>query len=105
IRVWNDPYDADGNGYGGGNNDLDKAIKIGQRATQYGMQAQINFHYSDFCADPGKQMSPKEWMDFSIEEKEAALYDYTKDSLEELVNAGVNVGMVQIGNETNNQFV
>ena len=105
IRVWNDPYDADGNGYGGGNNDLDKAIKIGQRATQYGMQAQINFHYSDFWADPGKQMSPKEWMDYSIEEKEVALYDYTKDSLEELINAGVNVGMVQIGNETNNQFV
>ncbi|HLR68521.1 MAG TPA: glycosyl hydrolase 53 family protein, partial [Virgibacillus sp.] len=105
IRVWNDPYDADGNGYGGGNNDLDKAIEIGQRATQYGMQAQINFHYSDFWADPGKQMSPKEWMDFSIEEKEVALYDYTKDSLEELINAGVNVGMVQIGNETNNQFV
>lgn len=105
IRVWNDPYDADGNGYGGGNNDLDKAIKIGQRATQYGMQAQINFHYSDFWADPGKQMSPKEWMDYSIEEKEVALYDYTKDSLEKLINAGVNVGMVQIGNETNNQFV
>ncbi|HZK23020.1 MAG TPA: glycosyl hydrolase 53 family protein, partial [Atopostipes sp.] len=87
IRVWNDPYDADGNGYGGGNNDLDKAIEIGKRATQYGMQAQINFHYSDFWADPGKQMSPKEWMDYSIEEKEVALYDYTKDSLEKLVNA------------------
>src|SRR5699024_11869724 len=51
IRVWNDPYDADGNGYGGGNNDLDKAIQIGQRATKAGMKAQINFHYSDFWAD------------------------------------------------------
>ena len=30
IRIWNDPYDANGNGYGGGNNDVDKAIQIGQ---------------------------------------------------------------------------
>ena len=29
VRVWNDPFDADGNGYGGGNNDIEKAIKIG----------------------------------------------------------------------------
>lgn len=105
IRVWNDPYDAMGNGYGGGNNDLDKAIEIGQRATAAGMKAQINFHYSDFWADPAKQQVPKSWVDLSIEDKEEEVYSYTKEALQKIINAGVDVGMVQVGNETNNQFI
>lgn len=101
VRIWNDPYDADGNGYGGGNCDIDNAIEIGKRATKYGMKLLVNFHYSDFWADPAKQMCPKAWVGMSIDEKSEALYQYTKDSLEKLVSAGVEIGMVQIGNETN----
>ena len=101
VRVWNDPFDADGNGYGGGNCDIENAVAIGKRATQYGMKLLVNFHYSDFWADPGKQMVPKAWKGMKIEEKTEALYQYTKDCLQKLVDAGVDVGMVQIGNETN----
>lgn len=101
VRVWNDPFDASGNGYGGGNCDIQNAIEIGRRATEYGMKLLLNFHYSDFWADPGKQMVPKAWKNLSIDEKADALYAYTKDCLEQLVAAGVDVGMVQIGNETN----
>ena len=102
LRVWNDPYDSDGNGYGGGNNDVASAIAMGKRATKAGMKVLIDFHYSDFWADPGKQKAPKAWSGCSISEKEAALYEYTKESLDEIIKAGVDVGMVQIGNETNN---
>ena len=49
-----------------------------------------------------KQKAPKAWSGCSISEKEAALYEYTKESLDEIIKAGVDVGMVQIGNETNN---
>ncbi len=101
VRVWNDPYDADGNGYGGGNCDIDNAIAIGKRATEYGMKLLVNFHYSDFWADPAKQMVPKAWRGMNIDQKSEALYQYTKESLQKLVDAGVDVGMVQIGNETN----
>ena len=101
VRVWNDPFDAKGNGYGGGNCDIENAIEIGKRATKYGLKLLVNFHYSDFWADPAKQMVPKAWTDMNVDEKAEALYQYTKDSLEKLVNAGVDVGMVQIGNETN----
>ena len=101
VRIWNDPYDAEGHGYGGGNCDLANAIAIGKRATQYGMKLLVNFHYSDFWADPGKQMTPKAWKNMTIDEKEVALYEYTKDCLQQLVDAGVDVGMVQVGNETN----
>ena len=101
VRIWNHPYDADGNGYGGGNCDIDNAVEIGKRATKYGMKLLVNFHYSDFWADPGKQMVPLAWADMTIEEKTEALYQYTLASLNKLKDAGVDVGMVQIGNETN----
>lgn len=101
VRIWNDPYNASGQGYGGGNCDIDNAVAIGKRATQYGMKLLVNFHYSDFWADPGKQMVPKAWEGMEIEQKTEAVYQFTKESLEKLKAAGVDVGMVQIGNETN----
>lgn len=102
LRVWNDPYDENGNGYGGGNNDVASAITLGQRATQYGMKVCIDFHYSDFWADPKKQFVPKAWEGMDIEEKSAALYNFTLESLTQILEAGVDVGMVQVGNEINN---
>ena len=100
VRVWNDPYNAAGNGYGGGNNDLAVAKEIGQYTTAAGMKLLVDFHYSDLWADPAKQQAPKAWADYTVAEKETAIYDYTKASIQELLDAGVNVGMVQIGNET-----
>ena len=102
LRVWNDPYDENGNGYGGGNNDVATAIALGQRATKYGMKVCIDFHYSDFWADPKKQFVPKAWEGMDIEEMSDALYNFTLESLTQLLDAGVDVGMVQIGNEINN---
>ena len=101
VRIWNDPFDENGNGYGGGNCTIDTAVEIGKRATRYGMKLLVNFHYSDFWADPGKQMVPKAWKGMTVEEKTEAVYQYTRESLEKLKAAGVDVGMVQVGNETN----
>ena len=102
IRVWNDPYNSSGKGYGGGNNDLEKAIRMGKLATNAGMKVLIDFHYSDFWADPGKQEAPKAWKSYTLDQKKDAVYNYTYDSLKALHAAGVAVGMVQVGNETNN---
>lgn len=104
VRVWNDPYDAQGNGYGGGNCDLDNAIALGKRAMEYDMGLLVDFHYSDFWADPGKQQAPKAWQGMTLEEKKRAIYGYTVGSLRKLREAGVTVGMVQLGNETNTGF-
>lgn len=101
TRIWNDPYDKDGNGYGGGNSDISKAIQIGKRATQYGLKLLVDFHYSDFWTDPGKYIAPKAWKNLSINEKENALYEFSKDSLNKLKENNINVGMVQVGNEIN----
>ncbi len=102
VRVWNDPYDENGNGYGGGNCDVEKATEIGRRASEYGMKLLVDFHYSDFWADPTKQMEPKAWEGMTVEEKEQAIYDFTKESLQTIIDGGADVGMVQIGNEINN---
>ena len=104
VRVWNDPFDRDGNGYGGGNCDIRTAVEIGKRATACGLKLIVDFHYSDFWADPGKQMVPKAWAGMAIEEKTEAVYRYTLDCLHQLKDAGVDVGMVQTGNETNNRL-
>ena len=104
LRVWNNPYDADGNGYGGGNNDLEAAKVMGQYATKAGMKVLIDFHFSDFWADPAKQQAPKAWSGMTHDEKLEAISKYTTESLKYLLDNGVDVGMVQIGNETTNGF-
>ncbi len=101
VRVWNDPYDEKGRGYGGGNCDVEKAAEIGRRAAEYGMKLLVDFHYSDFWADPSKQMAPKAWKNMSVEQKADAAYSFTYDALKTILDAGADVGMVQLGNETN----
>ncbi len=100
VRVWNDPKDSENRGYGGGNNDLETACEIGRRAAANNMKLLVDFHYSDFWADPGKQRAPKSWDGLSVAEKAEKLRDYTASSLKKLAEAGADVGMVQIGNET-----
>ncbi|MCL2515502.1 MAG: glycosyl hydrolase 53 family protein [Microbacteriaceae bacterium] len=103
IRVWNDPFDDQtGQGYGGGNVGIARAVEIGKRATAAGMTVLIDFHYSDFWADPSRQLAPKAWAGYSVAQTASALHDYTTQSLQALKDAGVNVVAVQVGNETNN---
>ncbi|WP_413452809.1 glycosyl hydrolase 53 family protein [Georgenia phoenicis] len=102
VRVWNQPFLAADptKGYGAGNVDADRATEIGVRATDAGMRVLVNFHYSDFWAHPGQQHSPRAWRDLTHDERVTALYDYTAATLTQMEAAGVDVGMVQIGNET-----
>jgi len=104
VRVWNDPYNAEGQCYGAGICDIDTAVEIGKRAAALDMDVTIDFHYSDFWADPGKQRAPKAWEDMDIDAKAQALYDYTYECLGKLGDAGVRVSLVQVGNETNGAF-
>ena len=101
VRVWNDPFDSEGRGYGGGNCNIDAAVEIGRRAAKYGMGLIVDFHYSDFWADPSKQMVPKAWRGMTADEKSDALYSYTRDCLTALKKAKIDVSVVSIGNETN----
>lgn len=101
VRIWNNPYDAQGNGYGGGNCDLQNAINIGNRAAKLGVPLFIDFQYSDFWADPSLQNAPLQWKNYTTSQKAKAIYDFTYKSLDSIIKTGATVGMVQIGNETN----
>ena len=102
LRVWNDPFTADGQGYGGGNVNADRALTMAKRATAAGLKVLVDFHYSDFWADPSKQQVPKAWKSFEgdVDKTADTIYDYTKQTLTTFKQAGVDVGMVQVGNET-----
>ena len=102
LRVWNDPFDAQGRGYGAGNIDAQRAAELSARAAALGMKTLIDFHYSDFWADPSRQIAPKAWQRMSLSQKEKALASYTEEALTVILDAGGEVDMVQIGNETNN---
>ena len=77
---------------------------MGKLATDAGLKVLIDFHYSDFWADPSKQQAPKAWANYTVDQKANAVNTFTKTSLTTLKNAGVNVKMVQIGNETNGKI-
>ena len=104
VRVWYDPYDEQGNGFGGGNCDIQTAVEIGKRAAACGMRLLVDFHYSDFWADPGKQMVPRAWQGMKIKQKKEAVYEYTLNCLNQLKEAGVPVRMIQLGNEINGKL-
>ena len=104
IRIWNDPFNADGETYGGGGNDVSTGVEIAKEAAQYDMKVLLDFHYSDFWAEPAVQLVPKAWKkDVNNTEKMCSdVYDFTKESIQKFKDAGANIGMVQIGNEITN---
>ena len=102
LRLWNDPYDASGVDYGAGICDLPTVLTLARRAKNAGMDWLLDFHYSDFWADPGKQTMPKAWCGMNESELEEAVYQYTKDVLCACRAANVPPQMVQVGNEITN---
>lgn len=102
LRLWNDPYAKDGTPYGAGTNDLPTTIEIAKRAKSQGMDVLLCMHYSDFWADPGKQRVPKAWRGMDAPQLEQAVYDFTRDTLLAMRQAGVFPDLIQVGNELTN---
>lgn len=102
IRVWNDPTTGGSNArsYGGGNCDVQNAVDLSKRCAAAGLGVIIDFHYSDFWADPSKYKVPKAWEDMDLDTKANALEQFTSESLTKIAATGVKITMVQIGNET-----
>ncbi|MBE6134992.1 MAG: hypothetical protein E7179_03150 [Erysipelotrichaceae bacterium] len=104
LRLWNDPKNAEGKPYGGGDNDLVTDIQLARRAKAAGMKVLLDFHYSDHWADPSKQRLPKGWADALSFDISDYVGDFTKNSLQAFKDNGVTIDAVQIGNETNNSI-
>lgn len=96
IRIWNDPSQyPETKGYC----DLQHTIEMAKKIKEKGMHFMLDFHYSDFWADPERQRKPCAWENLSYEELKDAVYSYTKEVLETLDGQGCLPDMVQVGNE------
>lgn len=93
LRVWVNPTS-------GWNNTTDVVAKA-VRAKNAGMKIMINFHYSDWWADPGKQNKPAAWASQDFNTLKQSLAAHTTSVLNALKTAGVTPSWVQVGNETN----
>ena len=92
LRVWVDPAD--------GFCSPKDVLVMAQRAQALDMPVMIDFHYSDWWADPGKQPIPKAWEGMSLKKMCKALARHTRETLQLLKDNGIDVRWVQIGNET-----
>jgi len=105
LRIFNDPARDSGYSPKRGFCDLEHTKQMAKRVKDAGMKLLLDFHYSDYWADPGKQYKPAAWRNLLFEELKKALYDYTKKVIQELKDQGTTPDMVQIGNEINHGLV
>lgn len=105
LRLWNRPYSEEGKAYGGGTNDIETTIALAKRIVENKMEFMLDFHYSDFWADPAKQIKPKDWKHLGGTELQNAVYEYTKETLLKFEKQGCLPGVVQVGNEITNGFL
>ncbi|MBD5515699.1 MAG: hypothetical protein HDR06_13945 [Lachnospiraceae bacterium] len=96
LRIWNEPQLIE---EAGGYCDLEHTVVFARRIKAKGLHFLLDFHYSDFWADPGNQTKPAAWEQLGKEELVRAVYDYTRAVLERLKEEQCLPDMVQIGNE------
>lgn len=83
--------------------DLEDVRETIQRSQDAGMQVLLDFHYSDFWADPGRQVVPSRWAGIAnvTDVLADSVYQYTARVLAGLDADGLMPELVQVGNETN----
>ena len=99
FRVWVDPSRH------GGWNGVDDLVEKARRADRLGLAVMVDFHYSDFWADPKKQNIPASWSGKGYETIRDSLASHTRHVLERLKKEGISPRWVQVGNETSNGFL
>ena len=97
LRVWVDPKD--------GFSSKEDVLVMAKRAKALDMAIMMDFHYSDWWADPGKQNIPDAWKGMNVAEMQKALDAHTKETLQLLKDNDIEVKWVQVGNETTHGFL
>ncbi len=105
LRIFNDPAHDSGYSPGKGFCDLKHTKEMAKRVKNAGMKFLLDFHYSDYWADPGHEYKPAAWKAMNFEQLKKALYDYTFNVMNELKQQGTLPDMVQVGNEINHGMV
>lgn len=97
LKLWHTPQD--------GQNGLEDVKIYAQKIKARNMDFLLNFHYSDYWADPGTQTPPVAWQSMTIGQLKVAIYEYTRDVVQQLKAQNTLPDIVQIGNETDSGFL
>ncbi|MBN2547429.1 MAG: glycosyl hydrolase 53 family protein [Spirochaetes bacterium] len=100
LKIWNNPGPP--LSYPEGYNNENHVIKMAERIKKMNMKFLLDFHYSDFWADPQKQYKPNDWLDLRFDQLKEKVYEYTKDVITALDKKNLLPDIVQIGNEIDN---
>jgi len=105
LRLFVNPEEDSGYSPKKGFCDLNHTIAMAKRIRATGMKLLLDFHYSDTWADPQKQFKPSAWKGQNFDQLRQTVFNYSRDVIQSLKNAGVTPGIVQIGNEINHGIV
>lgn len=94
LRLWVDPVPP--------HCTLPQMLSMARRVQETGLKLLLDFHYSDFWADPAKQPAPGRWLDQDLNTLASSVYEYTCSVLQAFQASGTLPDMVQIGNEITN---
>lgn len=105
LRVFNEPANEGGYSPKQGFCDVKNTLAMAKRVKAAGLQLLLDFHYSDYWADPGKQYKPAAWKGQDFATLQTSLYNFTKTVMEALKAQNTLPDMVQVGNEINHGIV
>jgi beta-galactosidase len=105
LRIFNDPARDSGYSPGKGFCDLPHTLAMAKRVKAAGLRLLLDFHYSDYWADPGKQFKPEAWRNLDFATLLDSVYDYSCRVIEALKHQGTLPDMVQVGNEINHGMI
>ena len=101
LRIFVNPENKKGYSPGKGYCGLDSTLKLAERIKKAGLNLSLNFHYSDYWADPQQQFKPDAWKNYDFGKLTDAVRSYTREVLRTFREHGLLPKMVQIGNEIN----
>ncbi|HEY4337072.1 MAG TPA: beta-galactosidase GalA, partial [Puia sp.] len=105
LRVFNEPARDSGYSPGKGFCDLAHTLAMAKRVKAAGLRLLLDFHYSDYWADPGKQYKPAAWRGLGFASLTDSVYDFTKRVIAALKQQNTLPDMVQVGNEINHGMI
>jgi len=105
LRIFNEPANPKGYSPNKGFCDLAHTEAMAKRIKAAGMKFLLDFHYSDYWADPQQQNKPAAWVGQDFTTLKKSLHDYTVKVMQALKDQGTTPDMVQVGNEINHGMV
>src|ERR1700744_1306821 len=105
LRIFNAPANPKGYSPNKGFCDLEHTKAMAKRIKAAGMKFLLDFHYSDYWADPQQQNKPAEWIGEDFTALKQSVHDYTVKVMQELKAQGTTPDMVQVGNEINHGMI